>query len=269
MNERSEVGRPHAEVISCCDVRARTNGRGAVSTELPDDADQTGPPAVVARGIAMRGPWGPVYGPVDLEIPVGGVNVLVCPAGSGRTALLLTIAGRMEAMAGHLSVFEATRADDIFAVSALCGIDELDTVPESVTVRDLITEQMRWDATWFQLVRRADAGALEAMCAPVFGDLPRPPLDEYFEELSELDRLLLRVALANTKRPPLLVVGNLDFVTSDVNRDLLIERLIDLGREQTVVTATVNGVAGHAVRSQIQVSNTDRAALSDSPKGAV
>ncbi len=239
-----------------------------MSAEPPGShPDEPAPPAVLARGIALRGPWGPVYGPVDLEIPQGGLNVLICPAGSGRTALLMTIAGRMEPKDGQLSVFGATRADDIFALAALAGIDELDTVPESVTVRDLITEQMRWDAPWFHLVPRADDGTLEAVCAPVFGDLPRPPLDEYFEELSELDRLLLRIALANTKRPPLLVVANLDFVTSDVNRDVLIERLIDLGREQTVVTATVNGVANHDVPSQIQVSNADRATLSDTQKG--
>ncbi|BBY66221.1 hypothetical protein MHEL_44640 [Mycolicibacterium helvum] len=236
--------------------------------ELPDSqTDDFGPPAVVARGIRMRGPWGPVYGPVDLEIPVGGFNVLVCPAGSGRTALLMTIAGRMAPQSGELTVFGADSAHAIFAKSALAGIDELDTVPESVTVRDLITEQLRWDAPWYRLVRRADAAALSAMCAPVFGPHPLPPLTEYFEELSELDRLLLRIALANTKRPPLLVVGNLDFVTSDLNRDLLIERLIELGRDQTVVTTTVNGVEGHDVRSQIPVANTDRAELSETQKG--
>ncbi|AQT80733.1 hypothetical protein B1R94_17895 [Mycolicibacterium litorale] len=243
-------------------------GRGAVLPELPDGhADDAGPPAVVARGIRMRGPWGPVYGPVDLDIPAGGVNVLICPAGSGRTALLMTIAGRMAPQSGELTVFGHDCARDFFAASALAGIDELDTVPESVTVGDLITEQLRWDAPWYRMVRRADADALSAVCAPVFGPHPLPPLNEYFDELSELDRLLLRIALANTKRPPLLVVGNLDFVTSDLNRDLLIERLIDLGRDQTVVTATVNGVAGHDVCSQIPVANTDRAELSETQKG--
>ncbi|WP_208300484.1 ATP-binding cassette domain-containing protein [Mycobacterium sp. DL592] len=215
----------------------------------------------------MRGPWGPVYGPVDLDIPRGGLNVLVCPAGSGRTALLMTIAGRMAPQSGELDVLGARSARQIFALAALAGIDELDTVPESVTVRDLITEQMRWDAAWYRLVPRADEAALTTMCARVFGPHPLPPLDEYFEELSELDRLLLRIALANTKTPPLLVVGNLDFVTSDVNRDLLIERLIDLGTDQTVVTATVNGVTGHDVRSQIEVANTDRAQLAQTQKG--
>ncbi|MCW2730123.1 MAG: hypothetical protein JWR13_939 [Mycobacterium sp.] len=96
----------------------------------------------------MRGPWGPVYGPVDLEVARGGVTVLVGPAGSGRTALLMTIAGRMKPMRGSLEVLGQTRASAIFGRSALAGVEEIDGVSESVTVRDLITEQMRWDAAW-------------------------------------------------------------------------------------------------------------------------
>lgn len=228
--------------------------------------DPTGP-AVIARGIAMRGPWGPVYGPVDLEIDTGGVTVLVCPAGSGRTALLLTLAGRMRPVRGELSVFGLRRTREIFGVSALAGFAELDPVPESVTVRDLITEQLRWDAGWYRLVRRADAGDLERVCGPVFGDLPLPPLTEYVEELTELDRLLLRIALANTSRPPLLVVGSLDSVASDCHRDRLIGRLIDLGATQTVVTATVNGVSGHEVHAEVPVAHVARAELAGLPEG--
>ena len=53
----------------------------------------------------------------------------------------------------------------------------------------------------------------------------------------------------------------------DANRDLLFERLIDIGRSQTVVTATVNGADSHPARSQIAVPNTNRAELSDPGKG--
>ncbi|MBO0680746.1 hypothetical protein JRC04_25050 [Mycolicibacterium sp. S2-37] len=222
--------------------------------------------AVTARGISMSGPWGPVYGPVDLDIPAGGVTALVCPAGSGRTALLMTLAGRMRPKTGTLSVFGHTRPRRIFDAAALAGIDEIDQVVESVTVRDALTEQLRWDAAWYRLVRRADDAQLRAVCGPVFGDLPLPPLTEFVEELTELDRLLLRIALADTSRPPLLVIGNLDYVTSDRNRELLVERLIDLGRSQTVVTATVNGVAHPAVH-QIAVANTSRAELVHGRKG--
>lgn len=225
-------------------------------------------PAVVARGIRMRGPWGPVYGPVDLEIATGGVTVLVAAAGSGRTALLMTLAGRMKPVAGELTVFGHTRAKDIFACAALAGVDEVDAVSESVTVRDLITEKLRWDSEWYRLVRRADRLALEAVCAEVYGtDLQLPPLDEYFEELSELDRMLLRIALANTRRPALLVVANIDSVTSTVNHELLLERLVVLGRGQTVVTATVNGAAGHDIKAQLAVANVARAELTHASEG--
>ncbi|WP_197375301.1 ATP-binding cassette domain-containing protein [Mycolicibacterium baixiangningiae] len=223
--------------------------------------------AVAARGIAVSGPWGPVYGPVDLDVDSGGVTVLVCPAGSGRTALLLTLAGRMRPNRGALSVFGVTDPRRIFRMSAIAGIDELDQVAESVTVRDAVTEQLRWNAPWYRFVRRARAADLRTVCAPVFGDLPLPPLNEYVEELSELDRLLLRIALANTALPPLLVVGNLDYVTSDHNRELLLQRLIELGRRQTVITTTVNGVTSAAVRAQIVVDNTSRADLVHGQKG--
>lgn len=223
-------------------------------------------PAITARAITMRGPWGPVYGPVDLDIDAGGVTVLVCPPGSGRTALLMTLAGRMRPASGELTVLGRSRARDIFGHAALAGIDELDSVAESVTVRDLITEQLRWDAPWYRLVRRADTADLTDVCAPVFGDVPLPPLSEYVEELSELDGLLLRIALANTGRPPLLVVGNLEQVTSDGHRDTLVTRLIELGRTQTVVTASVNGVPDHPVR-HLEVPNASRAELAGVQKG--
>jgi ABC-type cobalamin/Fe3+-siderophores transport system ATPase subunit len=233
--------------------------------ERPEEPEEQ--TAVVARAIRVSGPWGPVYGPIDLTIPAGGLNVLVCPAGSGRTALMMTLAGRMRPTSGELTVAGARRAQDIFALSALAGVDELDTVPESVTVANLITEQLRWNASWYRLIPKADEAALIRVCAPVFGELPVPALGEYFEALSELGRLLLRIALANIRRPPMLVVGSVDNVTCDANRDLLIERLIDLGGSQTVVTATVNGAGAHPVRSQLAVPNTDRAELSDLRKG--
>lgn len=218
-------------------------------------------PAVVARGIRMSGPWGPVYGPVDLTVAAGGVTVLVCPGGTGRTALLMTLAGRMRPVAGELTVLGEKKATQIFARSALAGIDELDSINESVTVNDAVTETLRWDAAWYRLVRRADRSDLERVCGSVFGEVPLPALAEYVEELSELDRMLLRISLANTARPPLLVVGNLDQVTHDRSREVLLERLVDLGRSQTVITATVNEVRNDGIRDQFVVDNVARADL--------
>jgi len=224
--------------------------------------------AVAARGIALNGPWGRVFGPLDLDIETGGVTVLTAPAGSGRTALLMSLAGRMKPATGTLTVFGRTRARDIFATSALAGIERLDSVYESVTVADLVTEQSRWDAPWYRLVRRAGDDELQTMCGPVFGQLPLPRLSAYVGELDELDGLLLRIALADTARPPLLVVGSLDQVASDRNRETLIRRLVDLGQHQTVITATVNPVPdGLGIRAQIPVADLQRADHQAAPVG--
>jgi ABC-type dipeptide/oligopeptide/nickel transport system ATPase subunit len=205
-------------------------------------------PAIVARGLTVRGPSGPVFGPLDLDVETGGVTVLRCPAGLGRTALSMTLAGRMRPKSGTLSVLGRTDARAIFAHAALAGIAELDALADAVTVGDVVTEQLRWNAPWYKHIRRAGDDDLARVCTPVFGDLPLPPLRERIEELTELDGLLLRIALADTARPPLLVVGGLDQMTSDADRELLLGRLVALGRDRTVLTADVNGVGDHAVR---------------------
>ena len=207
-----------------------------MSAEVPQ------PVAVTARGISQVGPWGPVYGPLDLDIQAGGLTILRAPAGPGRTALQMTLAGRMKPKDGTLDVFGETDTKRIFATTGLAAIEALDSMYASVRVVDLVTERLRWDAPWYSLVRQADQQRYEEVCAPVFGEEPLPPLEAYVEHLSELDGILLRVALANTQRPPLLVVGNIDQVTSDENQKTLVRRLAALGEQQTVVTCTVNDV---------------------------
>ncbi|TVT23945.1 ABC transporter ATP-binding protein, partial [Amycolatopsis rhizosphaerae] len=51
--------------------------------------------AVTARGLGVRGPRGPVFENVDLEVPAGGFLVVHGPGGSGRTSLLLALSGRL------------------------------------------------------------------------------------------------------------------------------------------------------------------------------
>lgn len=218
--------------------------------------------AVTARGISMTGPWGQAFGPLDLDIPAGGLTVLLGPPGSGRTALLMTVAGRMKPSAGTLTVLGRRKARDIFGVAALAGVEQLDAIFESVTVRDLITEQIRWDSPWYQLVRRAGKAERDAVCRPVFGELPMPQLNDYVEQLDELTGLLLRIALANTARPPLLVVGSIDEVTNYRDRATLIRRLVALGEKQTVITASANELpVASGVTAQFSVSQLGLAGL--------
>lgn len=203
----------------------------------------------------MHGPWGPVYGPIDLDVDTGGVTALIHPAGTGRTALLLTLSGRMRPVAGTVTVFGRSDARKIFAVAALANIDQLDKIAESVTVRDLITEQLRWDAPWYRFIGRASQADLGKICATTFGEVALPELSAYFDEIGELQQVLLRIALANTGTPPLLVVGDLDGITDDGNRAIVLERLIALGEHQTVITASANPVPG--ARAQISVVESE------------
>ena len=210
-------------------------------------------PAVSARAISMHGPWGPVYGPIDLDVDAGGVTALIHPAGTGRTALLMTLAGRMRPLSGTVTVFGHSDARKILRVSALANIDALDKIDQSVTVRDLITEQLRWDAPWYRFIGQASQTELADICGSTFGDVPLPGLTAYFDQIGELAQVLLRIALANTGTPPLLVVGDLDGITDDRNRAVVLERLIALGENQTVITASANPVP--AARAQITMES--------------
>lgn len=201
---------------------------------------------VSARGIELHGPWGHVFGPLDLDVDSGGVTVLAAQAGAARTALLMALCGRMRLTRGSLTVLGyANKPTKVFADSAIACLNELDEVRPSVTVQDLVTEQLRWNSPWYKLVPRVDERAVENMCAGVFGEIELPALHAFVDDLPEIQQLLLRIAVANTRRPPLLVVGRLDRIADDDERSAVLERLVALGESQSVITADVNPVPAH------------------------
>lgn len=239
-----------------------------MSTAEPDDAT-TGPLrlnlglastedcVVLAEAISVRASWGPIFGPTDVAVRSGGVTVLEGSGGRGRTALLLTLAGRMKPSAGTLTAFgHRNDARHLFSSAAIADIDEVDGIEQTIRVRDVLTEQIRWQAPWFKWVGQSTSSDLERLCRPVFGPFTLPHLDAYVEELPELTAALFRISMANLRRPPLLVTGGVDRMTRTSNAEKLLDRLVDLGREQTVITADVNGVhSGVGVREVLLVDN--------------
>ncbi|GAA4755912.1 ATP-binding cassette domain-containing protein [Gordonia alkaliphila] len=230
----------------------------------PDRAPDTTPMTLSAGdvllqadGIGVNASWGHIYGPVDLRVRRGGVTVLVGSGGRGRTALLLTLAGRMKPSEGSLTAFGAmNKAQLLFSNAALGFIEEVDGIGQTIRVRDVLTEQLRWQAPWYKFVGVGNEDDLERLCRPVFGPLTLPSLDAFVEELPELTSALLRVAMANLRKPPLLVVGGIDNMTRTRSTEQFLDRLIDLGREQTVITADVNGVVPRAgITDVVEVAN--------------
>jgi len=60
--------------------------------------------AIAADGLSLDGPDGPLYRDVTVRVPAGAALVVHGPHRSGRTALLLTLAGRLAPDSGRLKV---------------------------------------------------------------------------------------------------------------------------------------------------------------------
>lgn len=145
---------------------------------LQESSYAANPSIIEASGIIVRASWGHIYGPVDLAVQAGGVTVLVGPDGRGRTALLLTLAGRMKPTSGSLTGFgRLNDARYLFDRAGIADIDEIDGIGQTIRVADVVTEQIRWGAHWYRWVRTATEDDLERLCRPVFGEHPLPPMD--------------------------------------------------------------------------------------------
>lgn len=147
----------------------------------------TPPPVVVADGLLATGPRGVVFGPLSLRAAPGEVVALVGPGGSGRTSLILALAGRFAPAAGRLTVAGRSNLRHAVALAradALLDLDERWTVGEAIAQRALLS-------------RRPPAATTLARSEPLHA-------------LSAVDRALLDVALAAAEGRPVVVMDDVD-----------------------------------------------------------
>lgn len=209
----------------------------------PEVAPTPPPPAVRARGLVLTGTRGPVYGPVDLDLPTGALTVVQGPQGAGRSSLLLTLAGRMVPDRGsELTVLgeDLPRRRSVVqrraAVAGFAGVDELD---DSVTVGDVVRERLAWLSPWYRWTGRVPQERFAALAGPVFGERPLPRVQTVIWDLDEVDAMLLRVTLALAQEPDLLVVDDVDQVHDSGRRQTVWTRLEALAAAGTTVIASV------------------------------
>lgn len=152
---------------------------------------------IEALGLGLRTRRGWVYRDVDLSIPAGSLAAIAGPAGSGRTMLLLTIAGRAKPSTGELRVGEAVTRGDIrraVSVARATGAVELDpdlTVGDSRREAGLLFYGA--DLDWAERLVGLDLDG-----TTVVGDLAPD------------DAALFAVALAAAARPTAIVLDDVD-----------------------------------------------------------
>ena len=209
-------------------------------TSLLEASEQEPSPVIHLQGAAVRGPRGPVFGPLTLSA-TGAITVVCGPRGSGRTALLLTLAGRMRLTEGSAHVMGASRAAEMRTRVGIVGFDDIDGLESTASVAAALRERLAWVAPWYRRVPRLSPDVVRELLADAFGELEQPDPDTLARDLGPVDTILIRVALAMLESPELLVLDDFDELRSIAERRLVADRLTALAAAGThVVIATTD-----------------------------
>ncbi|MCO5993830.1 ATP-binding cassette domain-containing protein [Actinoallomurus rhizosphaericola] len=187
-------------------------GSGAPSPQAPDVAGEPeelrgSAPLVVARGLSLRGARGWVYRDVDLSLAEGGLAVVSGEAGSGRTSLLLTLAGRMRPTSGGVTVAGRSAPSAIQRVAAIGETEGVNELDDALTVAEHVFERRHLRAGILPRRRTRRRDEVAAALSPAGLDVdPDTPVGD----LGPRDRHLLGAALALMDRPLLLVLDDVD-----------------------------------------------------------
>lgn len=139
-------------------------GERVGSSDSPDGSHGA---AVTAEDFGLKGPRGWTFRSVSIKAEPGSLIAIEGPSGSGRTCLLLALAGRMRPTEGHAEIgglplprkMAAVRR--ISALGPVTGVSELDpalTVAEHLRERGLL--QRHFDGSLRTLLRpRAERAA--------------------------------------------------------------------------------------------------------------
>ena len=231
--------------------------------------------AITASGLSLRGSRGWVYRDVTFTAPAGGLVAVEGPAGSGRTCLLLTLAGRMRPTSGSGSVggpplprhMAAVRR--IAALGTVPGVNELDpslTVAEHLHERALLHrrfgEGLVRALTHGRARRRADERLRTGQALEIAGltlkDLPNGPRTPV-RDLDALDTLRLGIALALLARPAMLCLDDADRGLASADRALAWRTLRTVADTGVTVVATCAEAPGEGVTVRLGPPSADKA----------
>jgi ABC-type sugar transport system ATPase subunit len=194
---------------------------------------------LVAEALLATGPRGVVFGPVAVSVARGEVVCVAGPGGSGRTALLLALAGRFALAGGSVvvdGVEDVRRAVAVARAGDAVTLDELWTVGDAIAHRGVLAGRGVEGDVRARLVR---AGLELSGSAPLWS-------------LSAFELLVLDIALAAAEDTAVVVVDDVDrgLTPGDERRAwIALEALAGDGR--AVVGATHDASAARGLASKV------------------
>lgn len=225
--------------------------------------------AISASGLTSAGPDGPIFNDVNLDLEQGDWLIVHGPNGSGKTSLLLTLAGRMAFTAGrlrvggHLLPQEVGKVQRIAALSEFTGVNDLEN---NLTVEQHIAERLSIRSFGVWVSRRNIAPVLDGFNAALEhshteAGIPFQAFSgrELVSTLPRLERKLLSVALALVNNPRMLVIEDVDDLRSSEHISLLwsaLESLIN-GRGITVVAGVQSPTAAPSASPHLHLLELD------------
>lgn len=186
-------------------------------------------------GLTLRGDRGVVFS--DVGFRAGGRSLVAvhAGAGTGRTSLLLALAGRLRFSAGRATVAgfrlprQRSAVQQVVALGLVHGVNDLD---DTLRVADIVGEQVA--------LRRNRAGQPGVTDVLAAADLALDPR-RMVHDLRPDEAVRLGVALALLSEPQVLVADDVDEGLTHSEQDVvwrLLRRLADEGT--TVVAACVD-----------------------------
>jgi ABC-2 type transport system ATP-binding protein len=159
---------------------------------------------IVARKITARGPMGPAFQAVDLEAEPGSLVAVTGPGGSGRSSLLLALAGRLRLVAGELAVggyrlpMRSAAVRRLVAVARVRPAIDLD---QRLRLQELLGEP------YLTAPRDASTASIAAALSLLRID---PPRDALLADLHPAEQTLLACVLAVATEPGAIVIDDVD-----------------------------------------------------------
>jgi RND superfamily putative drug exporter len=201
---------------------------------------------IAAEDLELRGPQGVVVRGVDLTVAPGTLLAVHGGPGTGKTALLLALSGRMPfsrgrvKVGGHLLPAQAGAVRARASLAELAGLNDLE---DALSVEQHVAERIAAQSLRLWVSRARVNRVLTQMddaLVTAGGGAVQLGHETLVADLAPLERKILGIALGLVGRPSLVIVDDVDSLRSPADRAAL-------WRALAWVTTQFRDPAGHPV----------------------